>query len=58
MCLISVPNLKKIDPREGCFLAQNFLNQCEEENVKKIGQFLEIYIWQIKVLSWFSSNLA
>ena len=47
MCLIDVPNLKEIDHWEDYFyVVQKILQkQCEEEeNVKKIGQFLEVYI--------------
>ena len=33
MCLIGVPNLKEIDPWEGCFgwLKVTFVKRCEEE---------------------------
>ena len=42
-----MPNLKEIDPREGCFcrLKVTFVKRCkEEEKVKKMGQFSETYI--------------
>ena len=41
MCSISVPHLKDIHLGENCFpgLKVIDLNQWEEENVKKIGQF-------------------
>ena len=47
MCLIDVPNLKEIEPREGYFcVAQKFFksNAKEKKNVKKIRQFLKVYI--------------
>ena len=48
MCLISVPNLKNPSRRRMFFwLKVIVLNWCEleeEENMKKIGQFLEIHI--------------
>ena len=52
MCLIDVPNLKEIDPREGYFyVVHKFFrsgakkkNKKKKKNVKKIGQFLEVYI--------------
>ena len=47
MCLIDVPNLKEIKPREG-YVVQKFFKsgakKKEKKNVKKIGQFLEVYI--------------
>ena len=42
-----MPNLKEIDPREGCFLLAQvtFVKRCEEEEkVKKIGQFSGTHI--------------
>ena len=49
MCLIDVPNLKEINQWEGYFMW--FKNSSKavqrrrlEENAKKIGQFLEVYI--------------
>ena len=49
MCLIDVPNLKEIAPQEGYFyVVQKFfrrgVKKKENKNVKKIGQFLEVYI--------------
>ena len=47
MCLIDVPNLKEIVPREGYFyVVQKFFKSGanKKKNVKKIGQFLEVYI--------------
>ena len=47
MCFIDVPNLKEIEPREGYFyVVQIFLKSSanKKKNVKKIGQFLEVYI--------------
>ena len=49
MCLIDVPNLKEIKPWEGYFyVVQKFFKggakKKEKKNVKKIGQFLEVYI--------------
>ena len=36
MFLISVPNLKEIDPREGCFLAQSYcFKRYEEEKCEE-----------------------
>ena len=50
MCLISVPNFKKIDIRQGCpgCLKVTFVKQCEEEEekVKKMGQFSGTHISQ------------
>ena len=47
MSLTGVPNMKEIDPEEGYFwLKVVVVNRCEEENVKKIGQFSETYILQ------------
>ena len=47
MCLIDVSNLKEIKPREGYFyVVQKFFKSGakKKKNVKKIGQFLEVYI--------------
>ena len=49
MYLIDAPNLKEIDPWEGYFhVAQKFFKSCakkkEKKYVKKIGQFLEVYV--------------
>ena len=52
MCLIDVPNLKEIEPQEGYFyVVQKFFKsgakkkkRKEKKNVKKIWQFLEVYI--------------
>ena len=47
MCPIDVPNLKEIEPQEGYFyVVQKFLKSDakKKKNVKKIGQFLEVYI--------------
>ena len=47
MCLIDVPNLKEIAPQEGYFyVVQKFFKSSakKKKNVKKIGQFLEVYI--------------
>ena len=51
MCLIDVPNLKEIDPWEGYFMwlknsskAVRRRRRKKKKNVKKIGQFLEVYI--------------
>ena len=51
MSLIDVPNLKEIKPWEGYFyMVRKFLKSSakkkkkEKKNVKKIGQFLEVYI--------------
>ena len=46
MCLIDMPNLKEIDPREGYFyVVQKFFKSgVKKKNVKKIGQFLEVCI--------------
>ena len=49
MCLIDVPNVKEIEPWEGYFyVVQKFFKSSakkkEKKNVKKIGQFLEVYI--------------
>ena len=50
MCLIHVPNLKEIDPWEGYFyVVETFFKSSakkkekKKKNVKKIGQFLEVY---------------
>ena len=45
MCLIDVPNLKEIEPWE-CYLyvVQKFFKSGAKKNVKKIGQFLKVYI--------------
>ena len=48
MCLIDVPNLKEIAPQEGYFyVVQKFFKSSakKKKNVKKIGQFLEVYIF-------------
>ena len=47
MCLIDVPNFKEIEPWEGYFyVVQKFFKSGakKKKNVKKIGQFLEVYI--------------
>ena len=49
MCLIDVPKLKEIKLREGYFyVVQKFFKsgakKKEKENVKKIWQFLQVYI--------------
>ena len=47
MCLIDVPSLKEIAPQEGYFyVVQKFFKSStkKKKNVKKIGQFLEVYI--------------
>ena len=49
MCLIDVPNLKEIASQKGYFyVVQKFFKSSakkkEKKNVKKIGQFLEVYI--------------
>ena len=47
MCFIDVPNFKEIKPWEGYFyVAQTFFksNAKKKKIVKKIGQFLEVYI--------------
>ena len=46
MCLIDVPTLKEIEPREGYFyVAQKFFKSgAKKKNVKKIEQYLEVYI--------------
>ena len=53
-----MPNLKKIDPREGCFwLAQSyFCKRCEEEECEKQGKFQEHISREL--LSRFLSNLV
>ena len=50
MCLIDVPNLIEIKPREGYFYVVQKVfksgakKKKEKKNVKKIGQFLEVHI--------------
>ena len=46
MCLIDVPHLKEIEPWEDYFyVVQTFFkSDAKKKNVKKIGQFLEVYI--------------
>ena len=46
MCLIDVPNLKEIKPWEGYFyvVQKLFKSSAKKKNVKKIGQFLKVYI--------------
>ena len=50
MCLIDVPNLKEIEPWKGyLYVVQKFFKsgakkKRKKKNVKKIGQFLEVYI--------------
>ena len=46
MCLMDVPNLKEIEQQEGYFyVVQKFFKSCaKKKNVKKIVQFLEVYI--------------
>ena len=47
MYLIDVPNLKKTEPREGYFyVVQKFFKSGgkKKKNVKKIGQYLEVYV--------------
>ena len=47
MSLIDVPNLKEIEPWEDYFyVVQKFFKRGakKKKNVKKIGQFLEVYI--------------
>ena len=44
MSLIDVPNLKEIKPWEGYFyMLQKFFKSGAKKNVKKMGQFLEVY---------------
>ena len=45
MCLIDVPKFKEIEPREGfSYVVQKFFKSgAKKKNVKKIGQFLEVY---------------
>ena len=51
MCLIDVPNFKEIGPQEGYFyVIQKFFKSSakkkkEKKSVKKIGQFLKVYIF-------------
>ena len=47
MCLIDVPNLKEMEPQEGYFyVIQKFFKSGikKKKSVRKIGQFLEVYI--------------
>ena len=46
MPLIDVPNLQGIEPMEGYFyMVQKFFKSCaKKKKVKKMGQFLEVYI--------------
>ena len=46
MCLIDVPNLKEIEPQKDYFyVVQKFFKSgAKKKNVKKIRQFLEVYI--------------
>ena len=60
MCLIRVPNLKEIHPREGCFfLAQSycFKSVQRRRNMKKIGQFLETHISKTTWLIFFKFSM-
>ena len=45
MCLIDVPNLQEIEQQEDYFyVVQKFFKSvAKKKNVKKIGQFLEVY---------------
>ena len=59
MSLIDVPNLKEIEPWEGYFyMVQKFFKsgakkKKEKKNVKKMGQFLEVYTLHITNLISF-----
>ena len=47
MCLIDVLNLKEIKPWKGyLYVVQKFFKDSakKKKNVKKIGQFLEVYL--------------
>ena len=45
MFSIGVPNLSKINPQEGFFLAQSyFLNRCEEGKYEENWAILEMHI--------------
>ena len=60
MCLISVPNSKKIHPTEDCFswLIVIVLNQCLEEKCEENQAiFRNVYLANY-VLTRFSSNLV
>ena len=58
MCLISVPNLRKLNPREGYFLGSRlFLIGVKKKNMTKIGQFSEVYISQTAKLILFKFGM-